>query len=109
MTMPEHGRPIDDVIAELNAKRARDVRWQDGRTFGMVYDGGPSVHEVAARAAMLYLHENALNTKAFPSLGAIQADVVRWTLTVHIVLPLPQLIVPPVTTPVPVPPTLTWS
>ncbi len=79
MTMPEHGRPIDDVIAELNAKRARDVRWQDGRTFGMVYDGGPSVHEVAARAAMLYLHENALNTKAFPSLGAIQADVVRWT------------------------------
>jgi glutamate/tyrosine decarboxylase-like PLP-dependent enzyme len=27
----------------------------------------------------LYLHENALNTKAFPSLGRIQSDVVRWT------------------------------
>jgi glutamate/tyrosine decarboxylase-like PLP-dependent enzyme len=79
MTMPEKGRPIDDVIAELEAKRAHDVRWQDGRTFGMVYDGGPSVHEVAERAAKLYLHENALNTKAFPSLGAIQAEVVRWT------------------------------
>ena len=79
MPLPDKTRPIDDVIAELEAKRAHDVRWQDGRTFGMVYDGGPSVHEVAERAAKLYLHENALNTKAFPSLGAIQSEVVRWT------------------------------
>jgi sphinganine-1-phosphate aldolase len=79
MPLPDKTRPIDDVIAELEAKRAHDVRWQDGRTFGMVYDGGQSVHEVAERAAKLYLHENALNTKAFPSLGAIQAEVVRWT------------------------------
>jgi glutamate/tyrosine decarboxylase-like PLP-dependent enzyme len=79
MPLPEKSRPIGDVIAELEGKRAKDVRWQDGRTFGMVYDGGPSVHEVAERAAKLYLHENALNTKAFPSLGAIQSEVVRWT------------------------------
>lgn len=73
------GRPVDDVIAELADKRANDVRWEDGRAFGMVYDGGPEVHEVAERAAKLYLHENALNTKAFPSLGAIQSEVVGWT------------------------------
>ncbi len=73
------GRPVDDVIAELTDKRADDARWADGKTFGMVYNGGPSVHEVAARAAALYLHENALNTKAFPSLGAIQSEVVGWT------------------------------
>ncbi|MEQ1866348.1 MAG: aspartate aminotransferase family protein, partial [Micropepsaceae bacterium] len=64
MPLPDKSRPISDVIAELEQKRAHDVRWQDGRTFGMVYDGGPSVHEVAERAAKLYLHENALNTKA---------------------------------------------
>lgn len=79
MTLSHAGRPIDEVIAALEAKRSRDVRWQDGRAFGMVYDGGPSVHEVAERAAALYLHENALNTKAFPSLGEIQSEVVRWT------------------------------
>ncbi len=79
MPLPEASRPIDEVIADLESKRAHDVRWQDGRTFGMIYDGGPTVHEVAERAAKLYLHENALNTKAFPSLGAIQAEVVRWT------------------------------
>ena len=45
----------------------------------MVYDGGSGVHEVAEAAARLYLHENALNTKAFPSLGEIQSEVVSWT------------------------------
>lgn len=77
--LPQAGRAVDDVIADLEAKRSRDVRWEDGRTFGMVYDGGPGVREAAERAATLYLHENALNTVAFPSLGEIQAEVVGWT------------------------------
>jgi len=77
--LPAHGRPVDEVIASLGDKRAHDVRWREGRTFGLVYDGGSSVHEVAEQAAMLYLHENALNTKAFPSLASIQSEVVGWT------------------------------
>ena len=78
-SLPSGGRPVDDVIADLAAKRDGDVRWRDGRTFGLVFDGGPGVHEAAERAAMLYLHENALNTMAFPSLGRIQSEVVGWT------------------------------
>ena len=76
MALPEHGMSKEQVVAALEAKRARDARWQDGRTFGMVYDGGPGVHEVAEAAARMYLHENALNTLAFPSLGEIQSEVV---------------------------------
>jgi glutamate/tyrosine decarboxylase-like PLP-dependent enzyme len=79
MPLPEKGLSADTVIAELEAKRAQDVRWQDGKAFGMVYNGGPAVDAVAERAAMLYLHENALNTKAFPSLAQIQSEIVRWT------------------------------
>jgi glutamate/tyrosine decarboxylase-like PLP-dependent enzyme len=79
MDLPQHGRAADDVIAELKAKRVDDARWQDGKTFGLVFDGGPSVHEVAERAALMYLHENALNPMAFPSLGQIQDEVVAWT------------------------------
>ena len=79
MDLPQQGRGVDEVIADLERKRDGDVRWREGRAFSLVYDGGPSVHEVAERAAMLYLHENALNTKAFPSLGQIQSEVVRWT------------------------------
>jgi len=79
MAFTQAGRPVDEVIADLTEKRANDVKWANGRTFGMVYDGGPSVHEVAEQAARLYLHENALNTQAFPSLAVIQREVVGWT------------------------------
>jgi len=79
MKLPNDGRPVDEVIAELVQKRQHDVKWSEGRAFGMVYNGGPEVHAVAEQAARLYLHENALNTKAFPSLGQIQSEVVGWT------------------------------
>ena len=79
MELPRLGRSKEQVLADLAGKRARDVKWAEGRAFGMVYDGGPGVHEVAEAAAALYLHENALNTQAFPSLGEIQSEVVGWT------------------------------
>lgn len=79
MSFAQKGRSVDEVIEALRAKRSDDVKWSEGRAFGMVYDGGPSVHAVAERAAALYLHENALNTRAFPSLAQIQQEVVGWT------------------------------
>ncbi len=79
MALREHGLSKDEIVAALSAKRTNDARWQDGRTFGMVYDGGESVHEVAEAAAVMYLHENALNPKAFPSLGEIQREVCEAT------------------------------
>ncbi|HVJ97347.1 MAG TPA: aminotransferase class V-fold PLP-dependent enzyme [Acidimicrobiia bacterium] len=75
MGLPEHGMGHQEVLDALHAKRARDARWQDGKTFGMVYDGGPEVHAVAEAVAEMFLHENALNTMAFPSLGEIQSEV----------------------------------
>lgn len=78
-SLPRTSRSADEVIADLAALRSHDVKWSEGRAFGMVYDGGPGVHDVAERAAAMYLHENALNTKAFPSLARIQSDVVSWT------------------------------
>jgi sphinganine-1-phosphate aldolase len=76
MALPEHGMTDDEILAVLTAKRARDARWQEGRTFGMVFDGGPEVHAIAEAVAVMFLHENALNTAAFPSLGEIQSEVV---------------------------------
>lgn len=66
----------EEVLAALARKRARDARWQDGRTFGMVFDGGEEVRAIAEEAARMFLHENALNPIAFPSLGEIQSEVV---------------------------------
>ncbi len=74
--LPRAGLTNDQILAELRAKQAGDVRWQDGRTFGMVYDGGPELHALQNAVAVEFLHENALNTMAFPSLGAMQSEVV---------------------------------
>jgi anthranilate synthase component 1 len=76
---PDSGTPVDEVVRELDAKRDNDVRWAEGRTFGLVFDGGDEVRDVAERAARLFLHENALNTSAFPSLGEIQSELCGWT------------------------------
>ena len=76
---PISGTPVDEVVRELDAKRGNDVRWAEGRTFGLVFDGGDEVRDVAERAARLFLHENALNTSAFPSLGEIQSELCGWT------------------------------
>ena len=76
MGLPERGQSLDEIVGALRAKRSRDARWREGRTFGLVFDGGSSVHEVAEAVAVEFLHENALNTLAFPSVGEIQSEVV---------------------------------
>jgi len=79
MSLPQTGMSKDEILEALAAKRVGDVRWQEGRTFGMVYDAGPEAHEVVEAVAATFLHDNALNTLAFPSLGQIQSEVVAIT------------------------------
>lgn len=77
--LPPEGMSRSEILDALTELRRDDVRWQDGRTFGMVYDAGPEAHDVLEAVAAMFLHDNALNTNAFPSLGAIQRDVVGIT------------------------------
>ncbi|MET0903431.1 MAG: aminotransferase class V-fold PLP-dependent enzyme [Acidimicrobiales bacterium] len=79
MPLPQAGWSQAEIVAALGEMRSGDVRWQDGKTFGMVYDAGPEAHAVVEAVARMFLHDNALNTQAFPSLGRIQRDVVRIT------------------------------
>lgn len=79
MGMPTQGMGKAEIVAALQEKRRHDARWQDGRTFGMVYDAGPEAHDIVETVAQMFLHDNALNTKAFPSLGQIQSEVVSAT------------------------------
>jgi len=76
---PATGRAAEEVLDELASHRSGDVRWDEGRTFGLVFDGGDEVRAVAEEAARMFLHENALNTAAFPSLATIQSDLCAWT------------------------------
>jgi sphinganine-1-phosphate aldolase len=74
--LPQTGMDKAEIVKVLEAYRGGDARWQDGRTFGMVYDAGPEAHQVVEAVAAMFLHDNALNTNAFPSLAKIQSQVV---------------------------------
>jgi sphinganine-1-phosphate aldolase len=77
--LPQTGMSKAEIVEVLEAYRGGDARWQDGRTFGMVYDAGPEAHGVMEAVATMFLHDNALNTNAFPSLAKIQSQVVGIT------------------------------
>ena len=77
--LPQTGMSKAEIVDALQGYRAGDARWQDGKTFGMVYDGGREAHDVVEAVATMFLHENALNTNAFPSLARIQSEVVGIT------------------------------
>jgi glutamate/tyrosine decarboxylase-like PLP-dependent enzyme len=76
VTLPEHGRPRDDVLADLDVMRARDVDWRSGRAFTLAYHAGDDVLSLQADAFVRFMDDNGLNSDAFPSSRQLQADVV---------------------------------
>ncbi len=76
MALPSIGLGRDEIFDRLDLMKANDVRWRDGRAFTLAYNAGDDVVAVAEEAYRRFSSENALNTDAFPSLRAIQADVV---------------------------------
>ncbi len=76
MAIPEHGSDAASVLARLNGFHDRDLRWKEGRAFSLAYYAGPEAHAVATEAYSQFSSENSLNTDAFPSLKAMQADVI---------------------------------
>jgi sphinganine-1-phosphate aldolase len=67
----------DDVLAELTALRAGDVPTHGGATMAYVYDSGRTdVDELAAAAQAAFQWTNALDPTAFPSVAAIENDLV---------------------------------
>src|SRR3954447_25698474 len=76
MSMPEHGMSRAEIFTRFDELAADDVRWREGRVFSLAYSAGPEVLALAEDAYRRFSGENALNTDAFPSLRAMQSDVV---------------------------------
>ncbi len=74
--LPEHGRGWNDLAAALEARRSGDADWQHGRTALFVFNAGEEVRRVGERAYLAYMAENALGVRAFPSLGAMEAEII---------------------------------
>ena len=80
MPLPEHGMNRDELFEEVLSRKSADAKWDQGRTFSLIYPTGrQDVDDVLMKANRLYLYENALNPIRFPSLGQMELDVVEMT------------------------------
>lgn len=73
------GLAPEEVRARLEAMRARDLPVHGGRTLAYVYDSGlADADALGLEALAMYAGPNGLDPTAFPSLLAMETDLVRW-------------------------------
>ncbi|MER5323319.1 pyridoxal phosphate-dependent decarboxylase family protein [Streptosporangium roseum] len=77
MSLPEKGRDIEELLAEISRLKQDDLPVRGGKVTAYVYDTGrPEVHEAAARAYFEMLEVNTLDPTAFPSVVEMEKQVV---------------------------------
>ncbi|HWP67576.1 MAG TPA: aminotransferase class V-fold PLP-dependent enzyme [Candidatus Limnocylindria bacterium] len=78
---PEKPQHPTAILEALAAARARDVRYEDGRLFALVYGVSEEHARLLADAYGAYLATNGLGAGlVFPSLAKLEADVIGDTL-----------------------------
>jgi glutamate/tyrosine decarboxylase-like PLP-dependent enzyme len=70
------GRAADEVLAQLDTFKSRDLDATDSRTFAYTYEAGAAVDAVMREAAGRFLKQNALDPTVYPSLLALENAVV---------------------------------
>lgn len=82
-TIPAKGRPWDTLKAELEAAKAGDFNWREGRMALYIYYLNAAVKRVQQEAYMAYWTENAMGTRAFPSVAKLEREVLEMGLSLH--------------------------
>jgi sphinganine-1-phosphate aldolase len=81
--LPANGRPAAEVLADLEALRGDDVPHEGGRLFAYVFEhGDPGLSRLQHAAFTAFSAVNALDPTAFPSVAAMENDVVGAMLDV---------------------------
>ncbi len=74
---PTEGLPADELLEEVRAMRGGDLDWRGGKAFSLVYNvADEGLEHVLHEVATAFLHENALNPFAFPSLLQMEQEIV---------------------------------
>ncbi|MEI2747924.1 MAG: hypothetical protein V9E88_04100 [Ferruginibacter sp.] len=76
-TVPAHGRGADALLADLEARKAKDTDWKRGRVFSLVYHAGDEHSRLLERAHALFASGNLLNPMAFQSLRGLEAEITQ--------------------------------
>ncbi len=73
---PPKGQSKDEILEQMRAVRQKDIHWQQGKAFSLVFHAGDEVTEMLKEAYQMFFSENGLNPSAFPSLKKFESDVV---------------------------------
>jgi sphinganine-1-phosphate aldolase len=79
VSLPKHGTPHEELLAQMRERKTADADWRAGKTWSLIYPAGSDVDAVLHDANNLYLFENALNPFKFPSLADMEKEVVAMT------------------------------
>jgi glutamate/tyrosine decarboxylase-like PLP-dependent enzyme len=74
--LPERGRPWDELACEMADLKRDDLDWRRGRHAAFVWHADDGVETVAREAYAMFMTENGLGMRVFPSLRRMEADVV---------------------------------
>lgn len=75
MEIAREGMTREEIFERLAEFRKNDVRWQEGRTYGFVFDPGKDVMEVGKAAYSAFLSENGLDFTVFRSLLRLEREL----------------------------------
>ena len=79
LPIPQKGHSKKEILAEMRAARDHDIKWEQGRVFGLVYHISEEIDELLKEAFTMFFAENGLNPTAFPSLRKFETEVVAMT------------------------------
>ena len=76
LPFPRKGLSKDDILASMRLAREHDVRWHQGRVFGLVYHLSDEIDDLLKQAYDMFFSENGLNPTAFPSLSKFENEII---------------------------------
>jgi sphinganine-1-phosphate aldolase len=80
MQFPQRGRAPAEILSHLQAFKAQDLPWAEGRVFAYIYDAGPVAMQLLKDAYATFLVENGLDPTSFPSCLELERQVVGMAL-----------------------------
>ncbi|HBG75000.1 MAG: sphingosine-1-phosphate lyase [Chloroflexi bacterium GWB2_49_20] len=79
LALPSTGSSKKDVLAAMRTARDHDIKWQQGRAFGLVYHINEEIDLLLKEAYTMFFSENGLNPTAFPSIRKFESEVLAMT------------------------------
>ena len=75
MQIAKKGMTREAILERLTEFRKNDIKWQEGRTYGYIFDPGKATMEVGKAAYNEFLSENGLDFTVFPSLLRLEREL----------------------------------